>query len=75
MLGLDIPIYQLAMAKRVCQHMLRMEDGHVVRWALGIEFECQRKKRRLMRTRKKLVKEESISIGFGRNGDDDDAVC
>ena len=51
-LGLHETIDQLAMANSVrwyC-HLLRREDGHVLRRALEFEVEGQRKKGRLKRT-------------------------
>ena len=41
-----------------CCHVLRREDGHVLRRALEFEVEGQRKKGRPKRTWKKQVKEE-----------------
>ena len=48
MLGLNEIIDQLAMANSVCWygHVLRKEDGHVLRRALYFEVEGQRKKGR-----------------------------
>ena len=45
-------------------HMLRRENGHVLRRALDFEFDGQRKKWRLKRTWKKQVEEESVKIGL-----------
>ena len=44
MFGLNKTIDQLAMANSVCWygHVLRGEDGHVLRRALHFEVECQR---------------------------------
>ena len=66
-------IDQLAMTNSVrwYGHILRREDGHVLRRALDIEFEGQRKKGRLKRTWKKHVEEESVMIGLSR----EDALC
>ena len=52
MLGLNEPIDQLAMANSVrwYGHVLRREDGHIMRKALDFEVESQRKKGRLKRT-------------------------
>ena len=52
MLGLNETIDQLAMANSVCWHghVLRREDGHILRRALDFEVEGQRKKWRLKRT-------------------------
>ena len=51
--------------------MVRREDGHVLRRALDIEVEGQRKKGRPKRTWKKLAQEESVKIGLRR----EDALC
>ena len=52
MLGLKEAIDQLAMANsdRWHGHVLRREDGHMLRRALNLEVECQRKKGRPKRT-------------------------
>ena len=52
MLGLKETIYQLIMASSVnCYgHLLRREDGHVLRRALDFEVEAQRKKWRVKMT-------------------------
>ena len=51
MLGLNETIDQLTMANSACWygHVLRREDGHVLRRAFDFEVECQRKKGRLKR--------------------------
>ena len=51
-LGLSKAIDQLAMENIVCRygHVLRREDGHVLRVTLDIEVGGQRKKGRLKRT-------------------------
>ena len=51
LLGLKETMDQLAMANRVhwYGHVLRREDGHVLRRALDFEIEGQRKKGRLER--------------------------
>ena len=46
--------------------MLRREDGHVLRMALDLEVEGQRKKGRPKRTRKEQVEEESVKVGLRR---------
>ena len=46
--------------------MLNREDGHVLRRALDIEDEGQRKKGRLKRTWKKQVVEECMQVGRNR---------
>ena len=52
MLGLDETIDQLAMANSVCWygHVLRKEDGHVLRRSFHFVFEGQRMKGRLKKT-------------------------
>ena len=62
MLGFNETTDQLAMANSVhwYGHVLRREDGHVLRWALDFEVEGQRKKWRPKRTLKKQVEEESV---------------
>ena len=64
MLGLHETIDQLPMANSVrwYGHVLRREDGNVLRRALEIEVEGQRKKGRLKRTWNKQVEEESVKI-------------
>ena len=73
MLCLNETIEQLAIASSVCwyDHVLRREDGHILRRALNFEFECQRKKGRLKRTWKKHVEEGSVKAGLRR----EDALC
>ena len=51
--------------------MLRIEDGHVLRWAFDFEVESQRKKGRPKRMWKKQVEEESMKVGLRRK----DALC
>ena len=43
MFGLSETIFQVVMANNVC-HVLRREDGHVLRGALELEVEDKRKK-------------------------------
>ena len=73
MLGLNETMYQLAMANSVhwYGHMLRREDGHILRRALDFEDEGQRKKGRLKRTWKRQVDEESVKICLRM----EDALC
>ena len=52
-------------------HVLRREDGHVLRRALDFEDEGQMKKGRPKRTWKRQVEEESIKVGLRRN----DVLC
>ena len=47
-------------------HVLRREDGHVLRKALDFEVECQRKKWRPQRTWKKQVEEKSVKVVLWR---------
>ena len=68
MLCLKETIDQLAMANSVhwYGHALKREDSHVMRRALDIEVEGQRKKGRPRRTWKKQVEEESMKVGLRR---------
>ena len=65
-LGLSETIDQLAMANGVCWYgnVLMIEDCHVLRRAIDLEVEGQRKKGMLKRTWKKQVEEESVNIGL-----------
>ena len=73
MLALLETIDQLAMANSVhwYRHVLRREDGHVMRRALDFEVEGLRKKERLKRTWQKQVEEESVKVGLRR----EDTLC
>ena len=73
MLGLSETIDQLAMVNSIrwYGHVLRREDGHVLRMALDVEVDVQRKKGRLKRTWKKQVEEESMKVGLRR----EDTLC
>ena len=73
MLGFKETIDQLAMANSVhwYGHVLRREDGHVLRRALDIEVEGQGKKGRPKRMWKKQVEEEGMKVGLRR----EDALC
>ena len=73
MLGLNESMDQLAMANSVRwnSHVLKREDGHVMRRELDLEVEGQRKKGRPKRTWKKQVEEESVKVGLRR----EDALC
>ena len=73
MLGLKETMDQLDMANSVrwYGHVLRREDGHVLRRALYFEVGGQRKKGRSKRTWKKQVEEESMKVGIRRK----DAIC
>ena len=44
-------------------HLMRREDGNVLRRALDFEVEGQRKKGRPKRTWKRQVEEESVKVG------------
>ena len=52
-------------------HVLKSEDGHVLRKELVFDVEGQRMKDRLMRTCKKQVEEENMNVGLSRK----DALC
>ena len=69
MLGLNETIDQLAIANSVrwYDHVLRREDGHILRRALDFEVEGQRMKGRLKRTWKKQVEEGSVKVGLRRS--------
>ena len=73
MLGLKETVDQLAMASSVSWYgnVLRIEDGHVLRRALGFEAEVHRKKGRSKRTWKRQVEKESVKVGVRR----EDALC
>ena len=73
MLGLNETIHQLAMADSVrwYGHVLRREDGHVLRRALDFKVEGKKKKGKLKRTWKKQVEEECVKGGLRR----EDALC
>ena len=66
MLGLKETIYQLAVANSIRWHghVLRREDGDVLRKALDFEVEGQRK--RPKRMWEKQVEEESMTVGLRR---------
>ena len=65
MLGLNEIIDQLAMADSVCWY------GHLLRRALDLEVEGQRKKGSPKRTWERQVEEESVKVGLRR----EDALC
>ena len=73
MLGFCETMDQLAMANRVrwYGHVLRREDGHILRRVLDFEVDGQRKKGRLKRTWKRQVEEESVKVSLRR----EDAHC
>ena len=73
MLGLNEIIDQLAMANSVhwYGHVLRRQDGHVLRRALDFVFGGQRKKGRPKRTLKKQDDDESVKVGLRM----EDSLC
>ena len=73
MLGLNETIDRLAMTSsdRQYGHVLRREDGHVLRRALYFEIEGQRKKGRTKMTWNKQVEEERVKAGLRR----ENALC
>ena len=73
MLGMSETIDHLAMTNSVhwYGHVLRREDGHILRRTLDLEVEGQRKKGRPKRTWKKQVEEESMKVGLRRK----DELC
>ena len=60
----------MANSVRWYAHVLR-EDGHVLRRALDLEVEGQRKKWRMKRKWKNQFDEESVKVGLGI----EDALC
>ena len=64
--GCNEAIDLLVTANSVCLygHVLRREDGHVLRSALDFEVDAQRKKGKLMRTWNKQVEGESVKVGL-----------
>ena len=52
-------------------HMLRRENGHVLRRALDFEVENQRKKQSQKKTCKKQADDESVKVGLRW----EDALC
>ena len=73
MLGLGAAAEQLAKANSVrwYGHVLRREEGNVLRRALDLEVDGRRKRGRPRRTWKKQVEEECMKVGLGRM----DALC
>ena len=73
MLGLSEIIDQQAIENSFCWygHLLRREDGHVLRRALDFEAKGQRKKWRPKRTWRKQVEEESVKDCLRR----EDLLC
>ena len=73
MLGLNETMDQLSMANSAhwYGHVLRREDGHVLRRILHFEVEGQGKRGRPKRSRKRQVEEESVKVRLRR----EDALC
>ena len=73
MLGLNETIDQLAMANsdQWYGHVLRREEGHVLRRALDYEIEDQRKKGRPKMTWQRQVEQESMNVSLRRK----EALC
>ena len=73
MLGLNETMDQLSMANSVhwYGHVLRREDGDILRMALDFEVEGQGKKGRPKRTWERQVEEESMKVGLRT----EDALC
>ena len=73
MLGLKETIDKLAMANsvRLYGHVLRREDGYVLRKVLDFVVEGQRKNGRPKMTWKRQVEEESMKVSLTRG----DAIC
>ena len=68
MLGLNKTIDQLAMANSICLygHVLRIENGHILRRAIDFEVESQRMKGRPKMTWKRQVDEERMKVRQGK---------
>ena len=66
MLGFNEIIDQLVIANSVrwYGHVLRREDGHILKRALDFEVEVQIKKGRLKMTWKRQVEEENVKVVF-----------
>ena len=73
LLGFHQAIGQLAVLSSVrwYGHVLRSENGHVLRRTLGFEVEGYEKKGRPRRTWKKQIEEGSVKVGLKR----EDALC
>ena len=65
-LGLEESVVQMAKANAVrwYGHVLRKEDGHVLRRALDFEVKGRRKRGRPKKTWRKQVEEESRKVGL-----------
>ena len=68
MLGLNETVDHFAMASSVCWcgHVLRREDGHVLRRAFDFEVWGQRKKGWPNRTWRKKAEKETVLVGLKR---------
>ena len=66
MLGLEESVVQMAKANAVrwYGHIIRSEDGHVLRRALDFEVKGGRKRGRPKKTWRKQVEEESSKVGL-----------
>ena len=73
LLGLSETIDWLAMVNHFhwYGHVLRREDGHVLRMASDFEVEGERKKWRPKRTQKKQVEDECVKVYLRR----ENALC
>ena len=69
LLGLEETVVQMAKANAVrwYGHVLRSEDGHVLRRALEFEVKGRRKRGRPKRTWRKQVEEESRRVGLKKD--------
>ena len=70
MLGLKETVVQMAKANGVrwYEHVLRRDDGRVLRKALGFEVKGKRKLGRSTKTCKMQVEKESKSVGLEKKG-------
>ena len=68
MLGLNETMDQLAIANRVRWHghVMRRDNGHVMRRALDLKVQGQRKKKWPKMTWEKQIEEESVKVGLRR---------
>ena len=71
--GLNETTHQLAMANSACCycHVLRGEDGQILRSALDFEVEGQNKKERSSKTWKEQIEEKLMMVALNREG----ALC
>ena len=61
----------MANSDRWYDHVLRREDGHVLRRTFNVEVEVHRNKWRPKKTWRKQVEEKSVNVGLRR----EDALC